>query len=59
MKTENYLKTQIVKKKINSLWDFPGGPVVKNCLAVQGTQVQSLVWEDHTWGTAETRGHSH
>ena len=25
---------------------FPGGPVVKNCLAAQGTLVQSLVWED-------------
>ena len=38
-----------VRKKKFSLWGFPGGPVVKNCLAMQGTQVQSLVWEDHTW----------
>ena len=26
--------------------DFPGGSVVKNLLAVQETQVQSLGWED-------------
>ena len=26
-------------------WDFPGGPVVKNLLAIQGTPVQSLVGE--------------
>ena len=26
-------------------WDFPGGPVVKICIPVQGTWVQSLVRE--------------
>ena len=29
-------------------WGFPGGPVVKNCLAMQQTSVLSLVWEDPT-----------
>ena len=28
------------------LWGFPGGSVVKNPLAIQETQVQSLGWED-------------
>ena len=28
--------------------DFPGGPVVENLLAIQETQVQSLVWEEPT-----------
>ena len=28
--------------------DFPGGPVVKNRLPMQGTQFQSLVREDFT-----------
>ena len=28
--------------------DFPGGAVDKNLPAVQGTQVQPLVWEDPT-----------
>ena len=27
-------------------WDFPGGAVVKNPPAMQGTWVQALVWED-------------
>ena len=26
--------------------DFPGGPVVKICLPVQGTRIWSLVWKD-------------
>lgn len=30
-------------------WAFPGGPVDKNRLPMQGTQVTSLVWEDPTW----------
>ena len=29
--------------------DFPGGPVLRICLPVQGTQVQILVWEDFTY----------
>ena len=29
--------------------DFLGGPVVKNCLPMQGTGVQSLVQEDSTY----------
>ena len=29
-----------------SLWDFPGGPVVKNLPASAGMQAQSLAWED-------------
>ena len=29
-------------------WDFPGGSVLRIHLLVQGTQVQSLVWEDST-----------
>ena len=29
-------------------WDFPGGAVVKNPPAKQGTRVQALVWEDPT-----------
>ena len=29
--------------------DFSGGPVVKNVLPVQGTPVQSLVWENPTY----------
>ena len=28
------------------LWGFPGGSVVRNPLAIQETQVQSLGWED-------------
>ena len=28
--------------------DFLGGPVAENLLAIQETQVQSLVWEDPT-----------
>ena len=30
------------------LSDFPGGPVVKNCLSAQGTQIWSLGGEDPT-----------
>ena len=33
----------VKKKKKCSSQDFPGGPEVKNCLAIQGTWVQALV----------------
>ena len=33
---------------MRSLGDFPGGPVVKNRLPMQGIWVPSLVWEDPT-----------
>ena len=29
----------------NDFWDFPGGPVVKTALPLQGPRVQSLVGE--------------
>ena len=42
------------------LWDFPGGPVIKNPPAMQGTQVPSLVWEDHTChGASEPTSHNY
>ena len=35
----------IFKEKKAKLWDFPGGPVVKNQPAMRETRVQSLGWE--------------
>ena len=32
--------------------DFPGRPVVKNCLPMQGIRVWALVWEDPTYCSA-------
>ena len=37
--------------------DVPGGPVVRICLAMQGTLVQSLVWEDPTCHSATKPKH--
>ena len=31
--------------KRRDIWDFPGGAVVKNCLAIRGTWVPSLPGE--------------
>ena len=33
------------KDQTDRSWDFPGGPVAKTLLPMQGTQVQSLVKE--------------
>ena len=38
---------------------FPGGPVARINLAMQGTLVRSLVWEDPTCcGVTESMGHN-
>ena len=39
------IKPFLKKKKKKACWDFPGSPVVKTLLSMQGTQVQSLVRE--------------
>ena len=41
--TYNQEKSHSVKA---DLWDFTGGTVDRICLAMQGTGVRSLVWED-------------
>ena len=37
--TENY----------NTIWNVPGGPVVKNLPVNVGTRVRTLIQEDLTW----------
>ena len=40
--------------------DLPGGPVLRICLPMQGTQVQFLVWEDPIYcRTTEPVGHNY
>ena len=39
-------------RQIKAAKDFPGGPVVKNPLPMQGTWVQSLIQEDPTYSGA-------
>ena len=36
------------RKERKEIWGFPGGPVVKISLAMQGAPVRSLAWEDST-----------
>ena len=38
-------ETHLLTSRTALSWDFPGGPVVKICIPVQGTWVQSLVRE--------------
>ena len=36
------------EKEWKGMGDFPGGPMVKNHLPIQGTRVPSLIRENHT-----------
>ena len=51
------MPTQIMYAE-NIKMDFPGGAVVENLPAMQGTRVRALVWEDPTCRGA-TRPVSH
>ena len=58
--TNTQIQREILSSQQGTDRDFPGGPVVKNCLAVKEARVRSLVGEPwpHVWWSNEALGQS-